>query len=134
MTFFPQPSLEYAKTERKRLALSVAVFTILMAYFNALQNGKGGDLTPNPDYPWRFYKPPMTLERMRAWLVNANDYLSEAAQMGWANNQRPKGAEKATAGPGLDRLPDLAVVALFQELDAIYAEHEGNAGREAKGC
>lgn len=96
--------------------LKVKVLAVLDRYADVLNDGSSVHLYPDPGYEWKAYKD-MTVEQMRAKLLDADTYIS--GQQGWV--ERNKAAGSIDAGPELIRLPDAALVAMFQELDAVYA-------------
>ena len=106
--------------ERLRVAARKAIFPILSRYFRKLQAGQAATIVPSYGYRWRFYKPPMTIERMRKGMAELDMYLTE--QMGYVNGRLDDGKPMYTAGPDLNRLPNLALVAFFQEVDTAFAK------------
>lgn len=106
----------YASPEPPRVT---RVMECLDQYFRALEDGAADGILPDPLYEWRHYQGAMTLERMRTALVGIDDYL-------WHDQQRDyvRGNTKLEydAGPGLCRLTDSAMIAMFQDLDKILAD------------
>ncbi len=98
-----------------------AVHSVLRSYYEALEDGSAASIVPKPKYAWRFWQGGLTLERMRRGIQQLDDYLNERPQHDWAENNAPGGAVKFDAGPDISRLPDAALIALFQELDAALA-------------
>lgn len=89
-------------------------------YFEALEDGTAQHLYPDPTYQWRFYQGDCTIERFRKLLRNLDAYWWGQRSWGPLQNSAPIGGW--TAGPELSRLPDPAVMALYQEIDALLAK------------
>lgn len=105
-------------------SLKTQVLTILRRYWDALEAGRAAYLMPSIDFTWRHYQEEgWGVEAMRERLIDMDEYLNGASNVGWANTHSPGKDNNLNAGPGMNRLPDQAVIAMFQELDAIYAEY-----------
>ena len=111
--------------------LGRAGMLILGRYFDALEDGSAAHLFPNPAYRWNHYPESFALEDMRARLKDIDEYMANNSQRNWAErehgnhigtqaNNPGNPIEVFTAPPDLSRLPDNAVLALFQELDILY--------------
>ena len=105
-----------------------ALFLILSAYFRALEDGTAAGIFPDPRYAWRYYCEgqrggPLTIDRMRAITAGADAYMDLDAQVGYVNKSSAGIAAGGgyAMGPGLARLPDAALEAMFQEIDAMMA-------------
>ena len=100
------------------------VLAVYHRYWQLLEDGKAQYIYPNPEYQWRWFqvKGDVTIERLRTGLAGIDGYLAQPGQWNWAKNNRH---EVYTKPPEMSRLPDAALLAMFQELDAIYAESEG---------
>lgn len=111
-----------------------AVLAVLGRYFDALEEGRADAILPDPSYRWRFYLGEMTVERMRAGLEKLDAYVNHPSQHNWAqtNHGAPRGVT-FERGPDLSRLPDLAVVAMFQELDGVFADAEAKTHPSDEG-
>ncbi len=106
-------------------ALKQKVQGLLRDYFELLQNGTAGLHMADPTYRWRHYdEHDRSLEALRLRLADIGAYLNANPQHDWVNRQAHTTFE---AGPDLNRLPDGAMLAMFQQLDALYAEHLGEA-------
>ena len=100
--------------------LAEAVADLQRRYFEALEVGAADHLGPDPRYKWRYYQGDMTVTRMREALARQDAYRDDQQQVTWASNTDNMPYQ---AGPGLSRLPDGAIVAMFQGLDALFFEH-----------
>ncbi|MBI4338135.1 MAG: hypothetical protein HY683_09955 [Chloroflexi bacterium] len=85
------------------------VFDVLDRYFKALETDTVHFLMPDPGYHW---KRQITIEEMRTLLAELDEY--------WWNQRGYPPLRDYDAGPDLSRLPDHAVMALAQELDALW--------------
>lgn len=97
-----------------------AVFAVLSRYFKMLESGTAGRVRPRAHYTWRFYEGEMTLKRMREGVKRLDDYLGALPQFNWVQHNNAHGM-RFTAGPELGRLPDGALIAMIQDLDAAQA-------------
>lgn len=95
------------------------VMSVLVRYFDYLEAGQVDLILPDPTYAFRRYKGDMDTARMQKVLQGIEEYCCMQAQMGYANGLRK---ENFDAGPDYTRLPEPAMLALFQELDAIFAQ------------
>lgn len=105
--------------------LKAKVLAVLRAFWDALESDGAKYLLPDPAYAWRHYEDErQTLEHIRGVLQTVDDYWEQQSNLNWAQTQHGKALGITfTAGPGLNRLPDAAAVALWQALDAVYADH-----------
>ncbi|MBI2846825.1 MAG: hypothetical protein HYX82_02980 [Chloroflexi bacterium] len=108
------------------------VMRILGVYFSAQENGTAASILPNPSHVWRFWRDGISLARMRQGIQEIDEYLNDPAQHGWAERNYPGGPVKFDSGPDLSRLPDNALVAMFQELDSVLAAESGSYGDHTK--
>ena len=110
-------------TYQASVKLKEAVLAILGRYFDALESRQAAAIFPDPSYRWRFYEGQMSLDRMRAGILLLDRYVNESSQRNWAqtNHGGPRGITFDT-GPELSRLPDAALIAMFQQLDAVLAD------------
>lgn len=102
---------------------SDAETAILKRYFYALQHGRADKIQPMPFYRWQFYAEGRTeLIHFRVNLEKLDNYLNSESQRNWAQTNNGNARDVTyEAGPDLSRLPDNAVIALYQELDALHA-------------
>ena len=94
------------------------VMSVLVRYFDYLEAGQVDLILPDPTYIFRHYGD-MDTTHMRQVLQGIEEYCCMQVQMGYANGLR---RETFDAGPDYTRLPEPAMTALFQELDAIFAQ------------
>lgn len=103
-------------------ALVQRVMAVLDLYFAALENGEAERIAPAPNYQWQYW-PQISLEWMRQRIKSLDEYWWQ--QHTWGR------LREYEAGPDLSRLPDGALIAMFQELDAIFAHEEEERRRKA---
>ena len=104
--------------------LKQRVVALLCRYFESLEGGTAEMLYPAPDHVWRWYRGEMTVERMRGALEALDEYLNAMPQHNWAESHASRPFD---AGPDLSRLPTGAMLAMFQELDAVFAAQAAGA-------
>lgn len=100
------------------------VLALLRRYWADLEDGSAKYHLPDPTYQWRHYsEAKQTLDHARAALTECDVFWEHNGNLAWANANRgkPRG-QVFDAGPGLSRLPDAALMALWQELDGLYAD------------
>lgn len=95
-----------------------AVIDLLDRWFEAVQDGSVATRFPDTGYTWRFYKGEMTMERIRKAIHDLDEYMQ--AQISWVKNTG-RTMPDATRGPDLGRMPDHALMAMFQEIDTLLA-------------
>lgn len=102
---------------------TTAIMAVLDRWFDALQDGSAALRFPDTGYVWRFYTGVMTVQRIRVAVADMDEYMYK--QIGWVHSSG--GMPEATRGPDLGRMPDHALMAMFQELDGLLAEIEAKA-------
>lgn len=113
----PAPVEEAVEKKNVVEEQSDQVMALLDRFFQALESGTAKYLSPELGYSWKYYKGEVTIERLRAGLIDLDKYMAE--QHIWVNNNslRAKQEGPFDAAPELSQLPDAAVWLMFQELD-----------------
>ena len=100
------------------LELKASVQTILRSYFEALQAGNDALKLPDPAYHWRHYDA-QDREVFRERLADLDAYLRAPPQADWVMRVR----KEVLSPPELSRLSDGPMLAMYQELDTVYADY-----------
>ena len=102
-------------------SLKQKVQEVLGRYFLALKENTAHLKMPNPFYKWRHYNEEDRMpSAFRSQLIALDAYLNSESQHNWANMNAKTVFDQ---GPNLARLTDSSMLAMFQELDVLYANH-----------